>query len=156
MKLFSRLFDHRFCAFCRAPRRMYLKKHIDLTNVLASGAMAGLLSVVVYGQLDPRALLLFSLLVVLGEAFVYLRWRAVLVCKLCGFDPLLYKKSPQAAAQRVRRFFEQQSQKPHFLLSKSPLLEVYRRQQRAERRRPLVPKTTPVVAPRGLMVDSSS
>lgn len=166
MKLFSRLFEHRYCAFCKSPRRVYAKKHIDLTNVLASSALSGVVSVAFYGQLDPRALLFFCLVTALGESFIYFRWRLSLVCRLCGFDPVVYKRSPAAAAARVRAFFEEQIANPKFQLSKSPLLELHRQQRirerkNLERRLALERKKSqvlaseprsPVVAPKGPVV----
>ncbi len=165
MRLFSRLFEHRYCAFCKSPRRVYGKKHVDLTNVLATAALSGLVSVAVYGRLDPRAIVIFCLVTVLGETFVYFRWRLALVCRLCGFDPVMYKRSPAAAAKRVREFFEQQIADPKFQLSKSPLLELHRRHQirrrknherglalERKRSRSESARRSPVVAPKGPVV----
>lgn len=134
MKLFFRLFEHRYCAFCKSPRRVYAKKHIDLTNVLGAALLSAVASLAIYGELEPRALLFFCLITVLGETFVFLRWRLSLVCRLCGFDPVLYKRSPSEAASRVRKFFENQIANPKFQLSRSPLLELHRRRQVNERK----------------------
>lgn len=133
MKIISRLKDQRFCAFCRSPRRVYTKKHVDLTNVVAAIALTGTLTQAYYGQPDPRGLLIFCLVMGIAETFVYLRWRSFVVCKLCGFDPVLYKKSPLLASQRVREFYAEQAKNPSFLLSKSPLVGLHRRQVELER-----------------------
>lgn len=165
MKLFSRLFERRYCAFCKSPRRVYAKKHIDLTNVLGAALLAGVVSLAVYGQVEPRALLFFCVVTGLGETFVFLRWRLSLVCRLCGFDPVVYKRSPAEAAARVRRFFENQIANPKFQLTKSPLLDLHRRMRVNERkvleRRLAIERKksqlssrprSPVVAPKGPMV----
>ncbi len=161
MKLFSRLFQRRYCAFCKTPRRIYAKRHIDMTNVLATALLSAVVSTAVYGELDPRALMFFCLVVVLGEMFIFFRWRIAIVCKLCGFDPVLYKRSPAKAAARVREFFTEQVGNPRFQLSKSPLLELHRRMKTAERKnlerraafeRKRTDLRSPVVAPKGPVV----
>ncbi|MGE4133953.1 MAG: hypothetical protein AB7F86_20115 [Bdellovibrionales bacterium] len=135
MRIFSRLHTKSYCAFCRSPRRVYAKKHVDLTNVLGAAMLSAGLAVALFGEFNPRSLLFFCLVVGLSELFVYLRWRLAIVCKLCGFDPVLYKRSPDAAAKRVRAFFEEQIQNPAFHLSKSPLLAIYRKQVATERKK---------------------
>lgn len=153
MKLFSRLRDQRYCAFCKSPRRVYLKKHVDLTNVLAAMLLSAFVSLSVWGQADPRGLMIFCLLIGIGEMLVYMRWRLAVVCKMCGFDPVIYRRSPEKAALKVRHFFEEQVHNPKFQLSKSPLLEIYRRQQMNDRNRlrlrtSLGESKAPVVSPR--------
>lgn len=136
-----------------------------MTNVLATALLSGVLSMAVYGEMDPRALLFFCLVIVLKEMFIFFRWRVAVVCKLCGFDPVLYKRSPARASARVREFFTEQVRNPSFQLTKSPLLELHRRLKTAERkvlerqlaferkrtalRSPVVAPKRPVVSPKG-------
>lgn len=127
---FQRLFksrERRYCAFCKAPRRIYWKKHISLTNVLAAIAFSGAAMFSIWSEVDGRGLVILGVFLVGAEVFVYMRWRVGVVCQLCGFDPVLYKKSPALAAERVRRFFKEQAENPSFWLTKSPLLDVHRR-----------------------------
>lgn len=135
MTLISRLRDHRYCAFCKSQRRVYLKKHIDLTNVLGSILLSGAIAHAYYGQPDPRGLVIFCILIGFGELFVFLRWRVAVVCRLCGFDPVLYKRSPEQASNRVREFFTKQMNNPEFQLSKSPLVKLHRQMRENERAR---------------------
>lgn len=135
MQLISRLRDQRYCAFCKSPRRVYLKKHISLTNVAGAILLSLGISYAIYGRPDPSLLGIFCFFTVVGEIFVYSRWRASLVCRLCGFDPVVYKRSPEEASKQVRAFFEEQIEKPGFILSKSPLLELRRRMHEQERRK---------------------
>lgn len=135
MRLISRLRDRRFCAFCKSPRRVYLKKHVDLTNVLASGLLTGAVTMAFWNDLDPRGLAIFGMLMLFSELLVYLRWRLAIVCRKCGFDPVLYKRSPEAAAARVREFFNTQMENPAFQLSSSPLLELYKKQRAIEKKK---------------------
>ena len=155
MRLISRLRDHRYCAFCKTSRRVYLKKHVDLTNVVAAILLSAVVTLAYFGQVDPRGLVLFCVIAVVSELMVYLRWRMAVVCTMCGFDPVIYKRSPAQAALRVREFFEQQIDNPRFQLSKSPLLELHRQQRMRERklmelRSSVVASKAPVIDPRSL------
>lgn len=51
---------------------------------------------------------------------------------MCGFDPVIYKRSPERAAQLVKTFFQEAANKPEFWLSKSPLLQIHRRLREQE------------------------
>ena len=135
MSLFSRARRTSFCAFCKSPRRLYRKKHVGLTNVVAALLTSAGLSLVLWNEPDPRALGFFSAYVIIAEIFVYLRWRAALTCRMCGFDPLVYKRSPAAASKGVRDFFDRMGEDPQMMLSKSPLVEVHRRRRESDRRK---------------------
>jgi hypothetical protein len=135
MKVFSRLKGLGYCAFCKTKRRLYTKKHVDATNVAAVGGFALAVTYAAYGFADPRGLLIFSLFVVMAEMFVYFRWRSNLTCRMCGFDPVLYKQSPERASKAVRQFFDEAANKPEFWLSRSPLLQLHRRLRKQEVRR---------------------
>jgi len=113
---------------------MYAKKHVDLTNVVATSFLATAVTYAYFGQPDPRGLVLFCLFIIASEIFVYSRWRNSTVCKLCGFDPLIYKRSPAAAAAKVREFFVKNSSDPRFHLTRSPLNEIQRLKRKGERK----------------------
>lgn len=133
MGLFSRSRDRRFCAFCKTRRRVYLKKHVGVLNLLGLSLLSFGITYSYWGETDPRGLVIFCLLAAASEFFTFVRWRVSVVCKLCGFDPILYKRSPERAAVRVREFFEKQMQRPEFQLSRSPFLELHRQRVAAER-----------------------
>ncbi len=134
MKLISRLRGRCFCAFCKADRKVYVKKHVDLTNVVAAVLLAMIVGQAYWGEPDPRALMLFCLTIVGSEILIYMRWRSSLICSLCGFDPVVYKRSPQDAARMVRAFFAEKQDNPDFWLTRSPLVE-RKRQMRAQERK---------------------
>ncbi len=52
----------------------------------------------------------------IAEAFIKIRWRVHMVCKSCGFDPVIYVKNPQKAAQLVTEYMDRRSQDPTALL----------------------------------------
>lgn len=131
---FSRPRKSCYCAFCKAPRRVYTKKHVGLTNVLLAVAFAMTSSFALWASLDPRSLLLCGFYLVGADIFIYLRWRLTIVCRMCGFDPVLYKRSPEKARKRVREFFDEQVQNPEFWLTKSPLLAIQKRIRENEKK----------------------
>lgn len=134
MGMISRLRGRCFCAYCKAERKVYTKKHVSLTNVLAASFLAMAITFTQWGAPDPRGLMIFCVFILIAETFVYTRWRASMTCNLCGFDPLIYKRSPEQAALRVRRFFEEQQKNPRFQLSRSPLLEIQKQRLLHERK----------------------
>lgn len=135
MKLISRLRDQRFCAFCKSPRKLYVKKHVDLTNVVGVILVTIAVTEALYGGADPRGVFLFAVMILSGEIFIYLRWRNSVVCRMCGFDPVIYKRSPERASRLVNEFFRAQADNPAFWLSKSPLLDLHRRLREDDRKR---------------------
>lgn len=45
-----------------------------------------------------------------------------MICDICGFDPVLYKRSPQRAADLVKIFLEKRKTDPQMLLKPYPKL----------------------------------
>jgi hypothetical protein len=111
-----------YCAFCKSPRRVYTKKHVRVTDVLYAFALGILMSLFFWQELNFR-LIPFSITVLgLMEIVVQLRWRMSLPCQKCGFDPLIYLKSPEKAAERVRFKFEKRLENPSILDKRLPLM----------------------------------
>lgn len=135
--IFSRVFGllntHGFCAFCKAERKYVVKKHLSVLDLMAALFAGWVFGAVLWQPFDPRSLVLFVLFISLGEIFIYLRWRVGVICRYCGFDPVLYNTSPSRAREKVKEFYEKQISNPQFLLSKSPLLELHRARLERER-----------------------
>ncbi|MGZ3723791.1 MAG: hypothetical protein ACXVA9_12700 [Bdellovibrionales bacterium] len=100
-----------------------MKKHIGLTNVLCAIAFSVASTYAAFAEPDPRGLMIFCIFIIGAEIFVYMRWRMSIICSMCGFDPIVYKRSPSKASARVSEFFKDQVENPEFWLSKSPLLK---------------------------------
>lgn len=132
--LFSRLRGQRYCAFCKVLRRIYIKKHVDLTNVLCAIAFTFATAYLIWSEPDPRGLFIFCLYIAGAEIFVYLRWRMSVTCKMCGFNPILYHRSPALASARVKEFFYEQVENPQFWLTQSPLLQLQKRIRTREKK----------------------
>ena len=127
-----------YCAFCKSKRRIYPKKHASVGNFLMVMGFVICASTGLWTWWDPRSIAIFSVAMVSTEIFIYLRWRFSLVCTLCGFDPVLYRKSPELAREKVRLFYDTKTQDPKFLLSKSPLVDLYRKSTEIKRRNEIV------------------
>jgi len=111
-------YENRFCAFCRHPRKVYLKMHLSLTNYLLCFLSSIVFSYAAWHELDPRFLLIFLFFIAIAELFVIVRWRMSVKCKICGFDPVMYKNSPKQASKVVQEFIEHREGKSIF--SKNP------------------------------------
>lgn len=64
---------------------------------------------------------------VIAEIGIRLTVRADIICKKCGFDPVLYKKSPNLAKAKVQEFFKKNIMDPDVPLIDSPLVEIRRK-----------------------------
>ncbi|QDK37413.1 hypothetical protein [Bdellovibrio sp. NC01] len=107
-----------YCAFCKTPRRIYRKKNISVMNVVASAMAAIVLMFAIWQEFDPRAIIAFVVCLAISETFVQIRWRLSVVCRTCGFDPILYTKDPEAAATKVRAQLDMRKEDPKYLLAK--------------------------------------
>lgn len=107
-----------YCAFCKSPRRISRKKNISFMNVIAAGLASMVLMLALWQQFDPRVIIVFVVCLAVAEVFVKLRWRLSLVCRQCGFDPVLYKRQPDMAAQKVKMQLDLRKQGAQYLLAK--------------------------------------
>lgn len=117
----------RYCAFCRNPHRIYLKKgsgplHWFLSLILSLAFMYA-----IWESLNLQALPVFILSLFFGELVAHFRWRLALICRQCGFDPLIYKKDPSQAAKKVKAFLTRRKLDPAFILA--PPLKIPRRSE---------------------------
>lgn len=107
-----------YCAFCKSPRRIYRKKNISLMNILASAMAAIVVMFALWHEYDPRAIIAFVVCLAISEVFVQIRWRLSVVCRACGFDPILYVKNPEAASEKVKFQLDRRKEDPKYLLAK--------------------------------------
>lgn len=69
-------------------------------------------------EYDPRVIIVLVICLAVSEVFVKIRWRLSVVCRQCGFDPILYIKQPEMAAQKVKEQLDLRKKDPRYLLSK--------------------------------------
>jgi hypothetical protein len=77
---------------------------------------SSLLTLIFWQKPDPKGLVFLSVFFIFGEIWVRIKWRLDLVCKFCGFDPLLYIKSPELAAEKVKAHMDEQKSDPLYAL----------------------------------------
>ncbi len=109
-----------FCAFCKSERMVYTKRRINFINILAAAVVSVLTMAVIWQSFDPKVMLFFVFYLALAEAFVQIRWRLNIVCKYCGFDPVLYLKDSDRAALNVKIRLDERKNDPATIL-KVPL-----------------------------------
>ncbi|MCE3011007.1 MAG: hypothetical protein LW875_10385 [Proteobacteria bacterium] len=107
-----------YCAFCKAPRSVYQKKRLGAFNMLASGVCSLALMYTLWQKFDPRVFVFFGIFLAFAEIFVQLRWRVNIVCNHCGFDPVLYVKNPEKAAERVNLKLQERKNNPAKILAR--------------------------------------
>ncbi len=113
----SKLKQTCYCAFCRTPHRIYQKKGIGLLHTLLSLLLTVSFMWGFWETWSLQAIPIFLFTLFLGEILLHFRWRLALICRQCGFDPLIYQKNPTKAAQKVRAFLDRRKTDPHFLLA---------------------------------------
>lgn len=109
---------HHYCAFCRRPKYVYERSKVGLIGFSLLFVMSGLFSYGLRKQVDEFIFYIFFSLVVLVELGMKMRYRISLLCKECGFDPLIYKRSPERAVVMVQKKLEQRLSNPENLLRK--------------------------------------
>jgi hypothetical protein len=78
--------------------------------------LSSAISFLIWRTWDPKSLLFFVVAVMIAESFIKVRWRVHMVCRSCGFDPVVYVKNPQKAADLVKDYLERRSQDPTALM----------------------------------------
>lgn len=122
-----------YCAFCKSERPIYLQRHLSWTNVGLAAVAAALLSMLMWQGIEPKAIVPFVVFLFLSEFFIQARWRMTLSCPHCGFDPVLYLKNREAAAQKVKSFMERKRENPLAAFMEDPLMKVSRGRAQASR-----------------------
>ena len=111
-----------YCAFCRSERIVYKKKHVSTIDAIMALFATGLLSFLIWQDFDPRSVILFVASLGIAEFFIVFRWRLSVSCPHCGFDPVVYKKNRQLAADRVKAHMDRRRQDPLWVLTPPPKL----------------------------------
>lgn len=127
MSVFSPARKECYCAFCKTKRKVYVKKRITLVNILASALVAGIIMLAVFHDWDPRFFIFFVIFLAISEVFIQVRWRISMICKQCGFDPVLYLKDVSKAADKVKVRLEARKQDPASLLAEPLKIPVVRK-----------------------------
>ncbi len=120
-----------YCAFCKSERVVYTKRRINIFNVVAAVLASGLTMLAIWQHFDPRVMLFLVAYLALAETFVQIRWRLNIVCRFCGFDPVLYLKDSTKAADKVKITLEKREKDPASLLKRRLDIPVLRKKKPA-------------------------
>ena len=86
--------------------------------------MGIVLTFTVFRSFDPRGLGFVGTLLIIGELFSQTKWRTAMICRNCGFDPVVYVRSPEQAGLKIKAFLEKRKDSPEFLLRPPVVLPV--------------------------------
>jgi hypothetical protein len=120
-----------YCAFCKTPRKVYTDKHLTYFEVLSLVLLCIIFTYAFYQSLDVRGLYFVGIILLIGEAFSQLKWRASMICRNCGFDPVVYVRNPEQAGLKIKAFLEKRNDSPEHLL-RSPVILPKRKHQKGE------------------------
>ncbi len=109
-----------FCAFCKTPRKVYKSKNLSVLAIVGLIGLSLVLSEVIWQSLDPRGLVILAIFLLVGELFSQAKWRQSMICQNCGFDLIMFKKSPEQAGLKIKEFLEQRAERPEYLLKRAP------------------------------------
>ncbi len=115
-----------YCAFCSLPYRSYTQKHVGWNELFWATTFSATLMWFFWGEVHPLGFILWLSVLAWSETFLRIRWRSSLKCTHCGFDPMLYKSSPERAATAVKEFLERRKSDPNYLLKPQPKLPRHR------------------------------
>jgi hypothetical protein len=122
-----------YCAFCRMPRKVYRKNSLSLINFIQAVGIAASLSYVFWQELDPRALVVFVLSLMVIEIAILARRRYASECPHCGFDPLLYLRDQLKACEKVKNHLEARKEDPDVWLARKPPIRLPGRKKKSSR-----------------------
>lgn len=105
-----------FCAFCKTPRRVPKTKHVGLVHIVLAAGLSFFSIYFTNGSVEGKMLLFFVCLLGLIEVTVQMRWRLAITCQKCGFDPVLYVRSREKAAEKVKMHMQAVEEGPLGLL----------------------------------------
>lgn len=112
-----------FCVFCSLPLKVYGKKHVSFLEMAVFFTVSIIFTYLVWENFHYAGVVLFCFFVVITELIHRVRWRSSVKCKGCGFDPVLYKASPERAAQTVQVKLTERKHDPLYMLKPQPQIK---------------------------------
>jgi hypothetical protein len=109
-----------FCAFCKTPRKVYKSKYLSVISIVGLIGLSLVLAEVIWQTLDPRGLVILTIMLLIGELFSQAKWRKSMICQNCGFDLVTFKKNPELAGMKIKEFMATRAERPEFLLKRWP------------------------------------
>ena len=104
-----------------------MKRDISVFDFIICGLASLAAMALVWQDFNIKVFYFFTFALIASEILVRLRWRMKMICHICGFDPILYKKDPQRTALKVKSFLEARQTDPKMLLKPYPNLTPLKR-----------------------------
>ncbi|MBC7741277.1 MAG: hypothetical protein H7061_03710 [Bdellovibrionaceae bacterium] len=101
-----------YCAFCKTPRKVYAHKHLTTIEVVSLVMLSIVVTYSIYHTMDPRGLFISATVLIVAEIFTHMKWRTSMICRSCGFDPIVYLRDPEKAGLKIRAFLDRRSESP--------------------------------------------
>jgi uncharacterized Zn finger protein (UPF0148 family) len=95
-----------FCPVCYQAYRLKLPREVRIAHYLQVSLLGLLLAGALYPWLGFRAWVVLPPLWILFELIFRLWKRMEMVCPHCDFDPVVYKRDPALAKERVKERME--------------------------------------------------
>lgn len=124
MGFFRKQIKKFYCAFCRSDRSILSQSHVQFFEIVICFAASLILMLIFWQQFNFKFIPIFALLIVFTEFLIQIKQRLLLTCPHCGFDPVLYKRSPGQCAEKVKLHLQKRQNDPSTLLSKKPKLDL--------------------------------
>lgn len=86
-------------------------------NILGAFFAAMVFMYLMWQDFDARMFIIWVINIIFAEAFIRLRWRMSVPCPHCAFDPLIYKKDSEKAAELVKAQLARRREDPKYMLA---------------------------------------
>ncbi len=120
--------EKRYCAFCKNLRSFYLKRDLSFLDFVVCVFASLAAMALVWQDFNIKVFYFLGFSVIASEILVRFRWRMKIICDICGFDPILYKRDSKSAALKVNKFLELRKLDPQMLLKPYPKLTPLKKQ----------------------------
>lgn len=97
---------------------------MSVVDLIAIGLAASAVNYLIFQRVNETAIGITALFAIAFEIFKQLSWRASIICRQCGFDPILYRRNPELARSSVKTFLEKKANQPLAAFARyNPLLK---------------------------------
>ena len=83
-----------------------------------------MMMLIIWQGWDFRVIPIFAIFTCAMEYIIQIKYRLLLNCPHCGFDPILYKQNVQKCVEKVKLHLDKRKNDPLVLLSKKPKLDL--------------------------------
>ncbi len=146
------------CAFCGNIKKVYTQKNITFIHMVLCFMVSLFFMWSFWQTWDLRSALVFLTCLCVMEILIHIRWRLSLVCKQCGFDPLVYLKNKNLAASQVKSYLDRRKLNPNFLLAPTVKIKPIIKNSKSKNSVPnkkIIPSTKVTISDKGRELQNS-